>query len=322
MQRNRRTFLKYLAAGTGTGLGGAAWWLAVSKQRAARWARRMLEDARRPILPAPVKPNPAAWSDNRLTLCWLGHSTVLINFYGLRILTDPVLGNRIGISLGFGTAGPKRYVAPALRFRDLPPIDVLLLSHAHMDHLDLPTLRRFAPNTFTVTAKDTSDLLAGTRLRQVTELPWNGRATFRGPQGELQIEAFEVRHWGQRWPSELPRGYNGYVLRREGRAVLFGGDTARTPQFAGLRSRGPFDVAIMPIGSYRPWIRNHCTPEEALEMANAARAGYLVPVHHQTFCLSQEPMPEPIQRLAAALRLEPDRLALRRAGETFVCPAT
>jgi L-ascorbate metabolism protein UlaG (beta-lactamase superfamily) len=109
-------------------------------------------------------------------------------------------------------------------------------------------------------------------------------------------------------------------LRREGKAIIFGGDTARTPALGELRSRGPFELAIMPIGAYRPWIWNHCTPEEAVEMASAAGAKYIVPVHHQTFQLSDEPQLEPIQRLEAALKHEPERLALRRIGETFVCP--
>jgi len=284
--------------------------------------RRLLADAQRAIAPAPLKPNPARWSNNEITLCWLGHATVFINFYGLHILTDPALGNRVGISVGLGTVGPKRYIAPALRFEELPPIDVLLLSHAHMDHLDLPTLRRFAPGTFTLTAKLTSDLLADTPLNRFTELPWNGRAAFRSAKGELQVEAVQVKHWGARWPSKLERGYNGYVLRREGKAILFAGDTASTPLFSELRSHGPFELAIMPIGAYRPWIWNHCTPEQALEMANAARARYLVPVHHQTFRLSEEPMNEPIERLVAALHSEPGRLALRQVGETFTCPNT
>ena len=313
--------MKCTVVGAGAALGGAAWWIGASKQRAARWARRLFAEARRPIAAAPLKPDPAKWSDNQLTLCWLGHTTVLINFYGLHILTDPALGDHVGISAGLGTLGPKRYIAPALRFEELPPIDVLLLSHAHMDHLDLPTLQRFAPGTLTLTARKTSDLLADAGLRQITEFPWGSRATFRAGKGELRVEAVEVKHWGARWPSKFERGYNGYILRREGRAILFAGDTARTPLFAGLRSRGPFDLAIMPIGAYRPWIMNHCSPEQALELANAARAHYVVPVHHQTFRLSEEPMNEPIERLTAALHAEPERLALRQVGATFVCPS-
>ena len=309
-----------MGAGLAVSAGGAGWWVSSSKQRAARWARRLAAEARRKIEPAPAKPQPSTWSDNKVTLAWLGHSTVLLNFYGIRILTDPALGRRVGISLGLGTVGPKRFIAPALDFRELPPIDVLLLSHAHMDHIDLPTLGRFPQKTFTLTAKATSDLLANAGLKQVTELGWNELARFNNDKGDLQIEAVEVKHWGQRWPSERPRGYNGYLLRREDKTILFGGDTASTPVIGALRSRGPFELAIMPIGAYRPWIRNHCTPEQALEMADAAGARYLVPVHHQTFRLSDEPMREPIERLESALAHERGRLALRRIGETFECP--
>lgn len=280
----------------------------------------MLKDSGRPIQPAPVKPRPHEWSDNAITLCWIGHATVLINFYGVRILTDPAFGDRIGLSLGVGTVGPKRYVAPALTVGELPSVDVLLLSHAHMDHLDLPTLRRFAGKTPTVTAKDTSDLLRQARLVNGRELGWGDRTTLRLANGDLEIEAVEVKHWGQRWPSEAPRGYNGYLLRREGRALLFGGDTADTPRFADLKARGPFAAAIMPIGAYQPWIRNHCTPEQAVALADAAGAHYLVPMHHQTFKLSDEPMQEPLARLEAALQREPERLALKRVGESFVVP--
>jgi L-ascorbate metabolism protein UlaG (beta-lactamase superfamily) len=226
----------------------------------------------------------------------------------------------VGISLGLGTAGPKRYIAPALQAKELPPIDVLLLSHAHMDHMDLPTLSHFKSDTFTVTARTTVDVLQSTRLKRLTELGWNERVTFKGTQGELEIQAVEVKHWGARWPSERPRGYNGYILLREERAILFAGDTALTPALGQLHSQGPFDLAIMPIGAYQPWIWNHCTPEQALEMANKASANYILPVHHQTFRLSDEPMSEPIERLQTALQKEPERLALRNPGETFVCP--
>ncbi len=320
MQRNRRQFLTILTAGAGGALGAATWWVSASKQRAARWTRRLLADARRKIIPAPLKPTPASWPDNAITLAWLGHTTLLINFYGLRILTDPALGSRVGISLGIGTAGPKRYIAPALRVHELPPIDLVLLSHAHMDHLDLPTLRALPSSIPVVSARETGDLLALARRRQVTELGWNERTLFRCGNGDLAIRAVEVKHWGQRWPSEKPRGYNGYVLRREGKSLLFAGDTALTPHLADLNSEGPFEVAIMPIGAYRPWIWNHCTPEQALEMANAAGGRYVIPVHHQTFRLSEEPMNEPIERLQAALSDEPERLALRNVGGTFVCP--
>jgi L-ascorbate metabolism protein UlaG (beta-lactamase superfamily) len=308
-----------MAAGTSV-VGGTSWWLSFSNSRTARWSRRILADATRRTLPAQAKPNPSAWSDNQLTLAWLGHSTVLINFYGIHILTDPVLGNRVGVSLGLGTVGPKRYIAPALQVKELPRLDVVLLSHAHMDHMDLATLGACARDAFTVSASATSDVLASAQLNQITELSWGERTTFRNRQGELEIEAVEVKHWGERWPSSKARGFNGYIMRREGRAILFAGDTAFTPLLGALRSRRPFEAAIMPIGAYQPWIWNHCNPEQALEMANAAGAKYILPVHHQTFRLSNEPMREPIERLQTALQREPERLALQSVGETFICP--
>src|SRR5215470_14769184 len=110
----RRCFLKYSLCGSAAAIGASAWWLSVSRRRGARWFRQMAADARRPILAAPARPSPERWSDQEVTLSWLGHSTVLINFYGIKVLTDPALGTRVGISLGLGVAGPKRYMAPAL----------------------------------------------------------------------------------------------------------------------------------------------------------------------------------------------------------------
>lgn len=321
MALRRRKFL-YSLAGVTTVTGGlGAWWAAVSERRSARLLRRIVDDTRRSIAAAPERPTPEKWSDNQITIAWLGHATVLINFYGIKILTDPALGSRVGVSLGIGTAGLKRYVAPALSARELPPIDLVLLSHAHMDHMDFPTLGRLPGKPTIITATQTSDLFSTSVQRRLVELRWGEKAVVRNGADDLQVEAFEVKHWGQRWPSELQRGYNGYALRREGKSLLFGGDTAKTDLFTQMTALGPFEAAIMPIGAYRPWIRNHCTPEEALEMANDAGAKYLIPVHHKTFKLSEEPFDEPIDRLKQALSAEPERLAIRNIGQTFVCPA-
>jgi len=318
---SRRRFLKYTAAGIASAAAVSSFWIANSHHRVARWARRILVDARRTVLPAPLRPTPGEWSDNDLTVSWLGHATVLINFFGIRILTDPALGNCIGVDVGLGTVGPKRYIAPALRFGELPPIDLVLLSHAHMDHMDIGTLKRFPTATPVITARQTREILKGTRLKEITEMGWEDQQQLKLAEGRLQIEAFEVKHWGRRWPNDIDRAYDGYILRREGRAILFGGDTAHTSLFGDLKSRGPFDLAIMPIAAYQPWMRNHCTPEQAVDMANAAGATYIVPVHHQTFKLSDEPMNEPIERIQLALQREAERLALTQVGESFVCPA-
>lgn len=122
---------------------------------------------------------------------------------------------------------------------------------------------------------------------------------------------------GARWRRDTYRGYNGYVIEREGKKILFGGDTAFSDSFAELRDKGPFEIAIMPIGAYRPWICSHCTPEQAVAMANAAGAKYFVPIHHRTFHLGREGPIEPFERLRTALCHEPERIALGEIGETF-----
>ena len=252
-----------------------------------------------------------------MNAAWLGHSTVLINFFGFNIITDPVLFPRIGIRLPGLTIGPKRLTAPALLVSELPRIDLVLLSHAHFDHFDLRTLHRFSKSTAVVTASRTSDLLRWTRFHQVTELRWGETTELRREARALSIRAFQVRHWGARLQHDDYRGYNGYVLERNSHRIIFGGDSAMTDSFAALRDGRGFDLAIMAIGAYDPWIRAHATPEEAIAMANAAGAEHIMPVHHQTFRLSAEPFREPIERFEAALQREPGRIALREIGETF-----
>jgi L-ascorbate metabolism protein UlaG (beta-lactamase superfamily) len=275
----------------------------------------------RPIAPAFAKPEPWKWNDAQVTAAWIGHATVLINLFGIKILTDPVLFSRIGIRLPGLTIGPKRLTAPALQFHELPRIDLILLSHAHFDHLDLRTLHRFDENTRVITAPNTADLLRWTRLRDITELRWGETKVLDvagQTKGNIAISAFEVKHWGARTQRDTHRGYNGYLIERNGRRILFAGDTAMMDGFAKLQH--PIDLAIMSIGAYNPWIYSHCTPEQAVEMATAAGAQSIMPVHHQTFRLSFEPLREPIERFQAILSNTPERIALREIGETFVLP--
>ena len=272
-------------------------------------------------MPAAHTPDPEAWPDNAITLAWLGHSTVLINFYGVRILTDPALFPRIGIDLRLATLGPLRLTACALPPPRLPEIDVVLISHAHFDHLDTASLGALRGRPVVITAKKTGDLIPRRRVSGVHELAWNHSTRLRTRRGDLEVWALEVKHWGARLNHDVYRGYNGYVIRREGRSLLFGGDTAHTRLFADHRRHGPYEAAIMPIGAYNPWIYNHCTPEQAVAMADAAGARLFVPIHHKTFRLSQEGFDEPIERAQAALSSESGRLALRDVGDTIVVDA-
>jgi L-ascorbate metabolism protein UlaG (beta-lactamase superfamily) len=293
--------------------------------RVRRWLlhlwREWTVESWRPIAPAFTKPEPLKWGDSRITAAWIGHATVLINFFGVKILTDPVLFPRIGIRLPGLTIGPKRLTAPALQVHELPRIDLILLSHAHFDHFDLRTLHRFNEDTRVITAPNTADLLRGTRLRDIAELRWGETKVLNvGSQTKdtIAISAFEVKHWGARTQRDTHRGYNGYLVERNARRILFAGDTAMTDSFAKLGH--PIDLAIMSIGAYNPWIHSHCTPEQAVEMATAAGAQFVMPVHHQTFRLSFEPLREPIERFQAVLSNTPERIALREIGETFVLP--
>lgn len=248
-----------------------------------------------------------------LHAAWLGHSTVLLKIDGFVILTDPVFSTRIGVNLvGPATIGPRRLVAPALKVREIPRPDLVLLSHAHFDHFDTPSLRALAsPHTRVITASRTGDLLCTRRYRSVEELAWGAKARI----GDVTVRAFEVNHWGARMQSDSYRGYNGYLIETPRHRILFGGDTAMTDTFRALRSSRRIDLAIMPIGAYNPWIRAHCTPEQALRMAEDAGAELILPVHHQTFHLSREPLEEPIERLSKALARSPERLVLHSIGQ-------
>lgn len=289
-----------------------------------RWCSHLWHEwsttGRQAIAQAFAHPAPKNWDASHVTAAWLGHSTILINFFGVTILTDPVLSRRIGIRFPGFTVGPKRLTAPAVSFAELPPIRLVLLSHAHFDHLDMRTLRRFHADTAVVTASRTLDLLRRTPFRDITELAWGERATVESPAGALEVTAFRVNHWGARLRRDTFRGYNGYILERHGRRIIFAGDTAYTRSFAALRDDRRYDLAIMAIGAYDPWIRAHATPEQVVEMCDAAGVNYILPVHHQTFRLSFEPFREPIERLEQALRAAPQRIALREIGETFVLP--
>jgi L-ascorbate metabolism protein UlaG (beta-lactamase superfamily) len=263
------------------------------------------------IAPAPQRPDPSSWPDDRLTVAWLGHATVLLNFHGSWVLIDPALERRIGIGRGTAKLGPRRLVQPALRARDLPDLDLLLLSHAHMDHTDLGTLRLLPADIPVVVQPGNQDLVR--RFSEVHELAWGESIRLGG----LRIESTEVRHWGARMVTDTHRGYGGFLLKDEGRTVLFTGDTAYTDALTKLGRRGPIDLAILPIGAYDPWINNHASPEQAWTMFQRLGAEYVLPVHHSTFRLSREPVGEPIQRFLAAAGSERWRVVGTEVGATW-----
>ncbi len=301
----------WLGGAAATGLGGIATLL--YRQSPGFW-KQYFREMSRPILPPPVRPRPEQWPDKGLYAAWLGHASVLLKVDGFTILTDPVFSDRVGLNIGPVTLGVKRLVEPAMEMSRLPRVDLILLSHAHMDHFDIPSLRALERrDVAVVTATGTSDLLRVPNYGRVTELGWN-RKTRVGP---AELQAFRVNHWGARMRTDTYRGYNAYVIESGRWKVLFGGDTAITEAFRTVRNSKAFDLTIMPIGAYNPWIRYHCTPEEAWRMGNDAHSEFLMPVHYRTFMLSREPLDEPLQRFQEAAGREADRIALRRIGQEF-----
>lgn len=272
-------------------------------------------EMRSEIAPAPHRP-PAThlWDDDKLTVAWLGHATVLINFYGTWLLTDPALRSRVGIGVGGFTLGPRRLVKPALSIRELPSrLDGILISHAHMDHCDRATLRRLPRRSQVVVQRGNLDLVR--RFARADELAW-GEST---EVGGVRVEALEVSHWGARKLTDRHRGYGGYLLEKRGRSIVFGGDTAYTKAFSrlGQRRKTGVDLAILPIGAYDPYITAHANPEQAWAMAREMNASYLLPIHHSTFRLSREPAGQPVQRLIKAAGAERWRVALTEIGQTW-----
>jgi L-ascorbate metabolism protein UlaG (beta-lactamase superfamily) len=284
------------------------------RQHGRRFISERVAESRTPIPAATHHPTPASWSDDALTVAWLGHATVLINFYGTWLLTDPALRAHVGVSVAGMTFGPRRLVQPALSIKELPPLDAVLVSHAHMDHCDMGTLKRLSRRTHAVVQRNNQDLVR--RFHERSALAWGESVFVNG----ARIEAIEVNHWGARKLTDSHRGYGGFLISKNNRALVFGGDTAYTRAFASLRSRVKVDLAMLPIGAYNPYVHAHANPEQAWAMRREMGATYILPMHHKTFRLSREPVGEPIQRLYAAAGDEGWRITLGEVGETWVLP--
>ncbi|MBI2962670.1 MAG: MBL fold metallo-hydrolase [Deltaproteobacteria bacterium] len=245
---------------------------------------------------------------SEIGVTFIGHATVLIEIDGVTILTDPVLSERLFVV--------KRLVSPGLPQGGLPAIDVVLVSHAHHDHLDVATHRRLPKrDTIAVVSRNLGDLLSRSGYARIVELGWEEQFEHKG----VRITALAVNHWGTRGLLPDRRGYGGFLVEGASGAVFFPGDTAYTPLFREYGRRFSIDVAVLPIGAYRPasFRRVHMNPEDALQAFLDLRASFLVPVHWGTFDLSYEPPDEPprwIRQLAADAGLEA-RLALLGHGE-------
>ncbi len=251
--------------------------------------------------PGPKPQATTAVGELRITL--VNHATVLIQADGLNLLTDPIWSARAS---PVGWAGPQRFRPPAIRFEELPQIDVVLLSHNHYDHFDLPTLRRLAAQHQPLFLVPPGD---GARLRdagfgRVVELDW--WQSQRLPNG-CAITAAPTRHWSSRGlPGDRNRSFwLAYVIDTAGGPVYFAGDTGHGPQFAEVRRRvGAMRAALLPIGAYLPrWLTDyqHLDPVQAVQAHIALGAARSYGIHYGTFQLADEGQQQPVIDLAAAV---------------------
>lgn len=240
------------------------------------------------------------------SLTWLGHACFLIRLGGRTILTDPFLAEHASPVDGFG---PRRFTPAALGVRDLPPLDVVLISHNHYDHLDIATLsdRRFPRG-----ARVLVPLGMGARLLElgydVTEVDWHHALALGGDgNAPLRVVATPAVHFSGRGLFDRNRTlWCGFALEGGGKRLYFGGDSAFGPVFGDIGARhGPFDLAMLGVGAYEPrpiFKASHATPEEAVEMGRMLGARRIVGMHYGAIVLSGEPAFEPPRRLRNAAR--------------------
>jgi L-ascorbate metabolism protein UlaG (beta-lactamase superfamily) len=279
-----------------------------------------------PVPPAPPPPERVAGGGLRVT--FVNHSTVLVQVDGLNLLTDPVWSDRVGPASWLGV---KRLRAPGLRLEDLPPIDAILVSHNHYDHLDVPTLRalsgRFGAPV--ITGLGNSELLRRKGIPGGVDLDW-WQSTPIAPG--VTVTAVPAAHFSGRGLFDRDRTlWCGFVVEGPSGRVYFAGDTGRGPHFAEVRRRfGPVRLALLPIGAYRPrWFMSpvHVDPAEAVEAARVLEAGTSVGIHFGTFPQADDGIEEPVRDLEAALGslrregLAPPRFLALGNGESADVPA-
>jgi L-ascorbate metabolism protein UlaG (beta-lactamase superfamily) len=260
--------------------------------------------------------SPASWPHDALTLANLGHATLLMNYFGVHVISDPTLFDRVGLSVaGLFTIGPRRMITPPLRPAALQNLDVILVTHAHMDHLDIPSLAALPKQAVVVACSGCGTLIRPLGFSDVRELNWGQSTEVDG----LTITAMGARHWGKRWPQARDYGFNSYVLAKRGHRMLLACDSAATDLFKPLAADPP-EVAAFSVGAYDPWIWNHASPEQVWQMFRQTAAQYLVPIHWGTFRLSKEPVDEPLHRLIAAAGRSADRIVLRQIRTSWTLP--
>jgi L-ascorbate metabolism protein UlaG (beta-lactamase superfamily) len=270
-----------------------------------------------PRAPLPTTDPRASWSrpaETGLRLTWLGHSTLLVELDGVRVLTDPVWGSRVS-PVGF--AGPKRFHPVPVSLAQLPRPDAVLVSHDHYDHLDYPTILELAKGDvpfFTSLGVGAHLESWGIPESRIVELDWWESAPIAG--GRAQLTAAPSQHFSGRAPGlRSTTAWSSFALRGERHSFFFSGDTGLTTEYATIAERlGPFDVVALEVGAFHPaWGDIHLGPENALEAFRLLGGQRLLPVHWGTFNLAMHPWDEPAEVLLQ--RGPGEALLMPRLGE-------
>jgi L-ascorbate metabolism protein UlaG (beta-lactamase superfamily) len=246
----------------------------------------------------------------KFCITWIGHASFLIQTPEHSVLIDPNWAKWLKVI--------KRIKNPGIELRDLPAIDLVLVTHAHFDHLDRRTLRKIASDQPIAVPEHVGNLVHGLGFNRVHEL----RHWQSFEHGTLKITLTPARHWGARILHDSHRGFGGFLIEYAGRTIFHCGDTAYFDGFKEIGARAGIDIALLPIGAYEaPTKRDvHMNPEEALQAFRELRARMMIPMHFGTFRLSYEPLHEPPRRLLEkALELQLlDRIRLLNEGEPAV----
>ncbi len=265
----------------------------------------------------PVKP-PRCVEGDDLLVTFVNHSTILLQQNGLNILTDPVWSRRAS---PFTFAGPRRRRDPGVRWEDVPPIDIVLLSHNHYDHLDLTFVGRLAGRRQSefIVPSGVASFLRSRNVDPLHELDWGQSVTL----GQTTIHSVPALHFSGRGLFDRNRTlWCGYVIEAAGRGIYFAGDTGFGDHFARIRERfGPLRLALLPVGAYQPqWFMSpvHMGPEEALRAHEILNPGASIAIHHGTFQLGDDGPDTPKRRLMELGR--PDSFLILNNGQSVALP--
>ncbi len=260
-------------------------------------------------------------NDENMSVTWIGHSTLLLQIDGLNILTDPVWSERAS---PVSWAGPRRMVEPGLKWENLPDIDVVIISHDHYDHLDEETIKKIGDDAFFLVPLGVGKFFEKLGITNMQEFDWWNSITFNG----VEFVCTPTQHFSGRTLFDRNSTlWCSWVIVGEQERIYFAGDSGYFPGFKEIGERyGPFDLAAIPIGAYKPrWFMEpmHVDPRQAVDIYTDVKARYFVPIHWGTFILSDEGVNDPPRELLHEVeirKLDADLFKILRHGESFFLP--